>query len=134
MTDIKAHQDVESGFADAITYNTHRPSYPAESVNRMLEKMKILEVPAARILEIGVGTGKLTEQLVAHERSYKLIAVELHVQMRKVLHAKALPGGKVLNGMAGNLEGIEEAWADGVVVAQISLDSRITNWNSSIAE
>lgn len=100
---------VESGFANAMTYDTHRPSYPAESVSKMLEKMKILDVPAARILEIGAGTGKLTEQLVAHKRSYELIAVEPHVQMRKVLDAKALPGVKVLNGTAANLEGIEEA-------------------------
>ena len=89
--------------------------------------MKILEVPTARILKLGAGTGKLTEQLVAYERPYELIAVELHVQMRKVIDAKALSGVKVLNGIAANLEGIEETWAEGVVVAQVSLDSRITN-------
>lgn len=125
---------VESGFANAITYDAHRPSYPAESLNKMLEEMKILDVAAARILEIGAGTGKLTEQLVAHERSYEIIAVEPHAQMRRVLNAKALPGVKVLNATAANLEGIEEAWADGVVVAQVSLDSQITNLNPSIAK
>lgn len=44
----------------------------------MLEKMKILEVPAARILEIGAGTGKLTEQLVAHEWSYDISVTRRH--------------------------------------------------------
>lgn len=135
MSTTLGHPDlIESGFTNAMTYDTHRPSYPAESVNKMLEEMKILDVPAARILEIGAGTGKLTEQLVAHERSYEIIAVEPHVHMRQVLDAKALPGVKVLNGTATNLEGIEEAWADCVVVAQVSLDRRITDWNSPIAE
>ena len=96
--------------------------------------LKILDMPAPRILEIGAGTGKLTEQLVAHEKSYEIIAVEPHAQMRRVLEAKALPGVKILNGTAMNLEGIEDAWADGVVVAQVSLDSQVTNWNSSVAE
>lgn len=53
--------------------------------------------------------------------------------MRRVLDAKGLPGVKVLNAAATNLEGIGEAWADGVVVAQVRLDSQITNWNPSIA-
>lgn len=125
---------VESGFANATTYDAHRPSYPAESLNKMLEKMKILDIPVPQILEIGAGTGKLTEQLVAHEKSYEIIAIEPHAQMRRVLEAKALPGVKILNGTAMKLEGVEEAWADGVVVAQVSLDSQVTNRNSSVAE
>lgn len=97
--------------------------------------MNILDVLATRILEIGAGTGEPTEQLVAHERYYEIIIVGPHAQaqMRRVLDAKGLPGVKVLNAAATNLEGIGEAWADGVVVAQVRLDSQITNWNSSIA-
>ena len=72
-------------------------------------------------LEIGAGTGKLTEQLKSHDRSYQIVAVEPHYHMRQVLNNKALPGVKVLNGTATNLAGIDEAWADGVVVAQVSL-------------
>ena len=115
---------VESGFANAMTYDTYRPSYPADCVNKMLDKLHILDLPKARILEIGAGTGKLTEQLVAREKSYEIIAVEPHAHMRQVLNDKALPGVKVLNGTAANLEEIEAGWADAIVVAQVSSDLR----------
>ena len=110
---------VEKGFANAKTYDTYRPYYPADSVNRMLEKLKIIDVAEARVVDIGAGTGKLTEQLVNHDRSYEIIAVEPHTHMRQILEGKAFKGVKILNGTASNLEGIEDDWADAVVVAQV---------------
>ena len=114
------HPLVQSGFVSAMTYDTYRPSYPVESVDRMLDTLGVFNMPKARILEIGAGTGKLTEQLVAHEKGYEIIAVEPHVHMRQVLDNKALSGVKVMNRTATNLEGVEEAWADAVVIAQVS--------------
>ena len=118
MDNSLGHQ-VEKGFANAKTYDTYRPYYPADSVNRMLENLKIIDVAEARILDLGAGTGKLTEQLVNHDRSYEIIAVEPHMHMRQVLESKALKGVKILNGTAANLEGIVDDWADAVVVAQV---------------
>ena len=118
MSDGLGHL-VEEGFADALTYDTYRPYYPVDSLKQMLEKLKIIDVAGARILDIGAGTGKLTEQLVNHDRSYDIIAVEPHIPMRQVLESKALKGVKIVDGTAANLEGIEEDWADAVVVAQV---------------
>ena len=110
---------VENGFANAKTYDKYRPYYPADSVQRMLDKLKIIDVSEARVLDLAAGTGKLTEQLVNHDKSYEIIAVEPHIHMRQVLESKALKGVKIINGMAANLEGIEDGWADAVVVGQV---------------
>lgn len=91
----------------------------------MLTKLGTLNVPGARILEIGAGTGKLTEQLVGQDRRYDIIAIEPYVPMRKVLESKSLPGVKAVDGTATKLEGIEDGWADAVVIAQVSLKSSI---------
>lgn len=119
------HNLVQSGFADATTYDTHRPSYPLESVDLMLNNLGILDAPGARILEIGAGTGKLTEQLVGQEKSYNILAVEPHGPMRTVLERKSLPGVKVVDATAANLGGVENAWADAVVIAQVSSKASI---------
>ena len=113
------HRLVQDGFASAMTYDAYRPSYPVELVNKMLDKIGVSNAPQARILEIGAGTGKLTEQLVNHERSFEIIAVEPHFHMRQLLDSKQLAGVKVLNCTAANLEGVEQGWADAVVVAQV---------------
>lgn len=123
---------VENGFADAMTYDTYRPYYPADSVNRMLEELKIVDVAEARILDLGAGTGKLTEQLLLHDRSYEVIAVEPHMHMRQVLEKKALKGVRIVNGTAANLGGIEEDWADAVVVAQVRCE--LLKWSMGDAE
>ncbi len=111
---------VESGFTNAMTYDTYRPSYPAGSVQALLEKAKVADVARARIVEIGAGTGKLTEQLATGNMPYEIIAVEPHVHMRQVLDKKALPGVRILNGTAASLGAVEDAWADAVIVAQVS--------------
>ena len=110
---------VDNGFADATAYDTFRPSYPTLSIDKMLDRMSLLDNPGARIVEVGAGSGKLTEQLAAYEESYDIIAVEPHAHMREVLLSKRLTGVRVLNGTAEDLGAIEEAWADGVVVAQV---------------
>lgn len=117
---------VASGFADAITYDAYRPSYPAASVKEMLKILKISDVPEARILEIGAGTGKLTEQLVAQEMSYQIVAVEPHVHMRQVLKPKTLQRVTILDETAANLDEVENSWADAVVIAQVSNHSPTT--------
>ena len=111
-------QLVDSGFADALTYDAHRPSYPLHSVELMLDRLKVPN--EARILEIGAGTGKLTEQLTARSSDHDICAVEPHYHMRQVLGQKALPRVRVLNGTAANIA-VEDSWADAVVIAQVGL-------------
>lgn len=76
------------GFRNAAAYDAHRPSYPPEAVDALLEKMRLLsrdvnmvggigsgsgsstnnddeKQDVARIVEIAAGTGKFTEALVA---------------------------------------------------------------------
>lgn len=79
------------GFKNAAAYDAHRPSYPPEAVDALLEKMRLLsrdvnvvagigsgsattttnddddekQGDVTRIVEIATGTGKFTEALVA---------------------------------------------------------------------
>jgi ubiquinone/menaquinone biosynthesis C-methylase UbiE len=110
---------VETGFANAKNYDAYRPSYPEESVSALLEALKVLGVPEARILDLGAGTGKMTQQLVAREERYDIVAVDPHPQMLEVLIQKRLPGVKTMKGTASNMAKVSSEWADAVIVAQV---------------
>ena len=109
----------QSGFADATTYDTHRPSYPAESVDNLLDNLKVSNVPGARILEIAAGTGKFTTILANRPEGYEVVAVEPHAEMRQVLEKKTLKGIKIVAGTATSMDTVEDGWADAVIVAQV---------------
>ncbi|MCJ1239993.1 hypothetical protein MMC14_007993 [Varicellaria rhodocarpa] len=108
----------QSGFTNASSYDTHRPSYPPSAVSSLLQHLNLDNVLHARILEVGAGTGKFTELLARREEDYEILAVEPHEGMRKELERKELQGVKVVEGSAGDLGAVEEGWAEGVVVAQ----------------
>ena len=72
----------------------------------------------AQIVEIGSGTGKFTELLVARPEKFELIAVEPHEGMRGALVKKNL-GIKTLDGDAASIP-LEEGWADALIAAQVS--------------
>lgn len=90
--------------------------------------MRLADKPHARIVEVAAGTGKFTEALAARHEGFEVVAVEPHAEMRRALEAKRLNGVTVRAGRAEALreamngierrEDEEEAWADGVVVAQ----------------
>lgn len=116
------HPLAQNGFTAAQTYETHRPSFPPGTVSSLLTHLHIANVPGARVIDLGAGTGKFTELLAAREEGFEILAVEPHVGMRRVLEAKGLRGRGgsvgVLGGCATEM-GINRGWADAVVVAQV---------------
>ena len=108
------------GFTDATSYDTHRPSYPVDSVETLIRALNISDIKGAQILEIGAGTGKSTSLLAARKEDFEIVATEPHADMRKVVQGKGLKGVKVMEGNAENLGFVEDGWADAVVCAQVS--------------
>ena len=112
------------GFKNAKSYDAYRPSFPRDCVDTLLKAMKIYDFSYARVLEIGAGTGKFTSLLAERKEDFEVVAIEPHQQMRKVLEEKKLKGVKVVEGSATSLEAVEDGWADAVVIAQVSTDSK----------
>lgn len=108
------------GFNDAQSYDTHRPSYPPESVSSLLGHMGLEGKPGSRVLDLAAGTGKFTELLAARPEGYEIVAVEPLDSMRHNLAAKKLPKVDVRGGTAAEMKDVEDAWADGCIVAQVS--------------
>lgn len=115
-----AHTAAE-GFKDAAAYDAHRPAYPPEAVQKLLEHMRLADRAHARIVEVAAGTGKFTEALAARHEGFEVIAVEPHPDMRRELEGKGLRRVEVRDGTAEDmrsLAGVEDGWAGGCVAAQ----------------
>ncbi|KAG0651132.1 putative methyltransferase Mb3374 [Hyphodiscus hymeniophilus] len=97
-----------TGFSDASNYDKYRPSYPPEAVDKLLQHLGLSSQRDARVVELGSGTGKFTELLVARPEQFEIIAVEPHEGMRSTLVDKKL-GVKVLDGNAASMP-VEEGW------------------------
>jgi SAM-dependent methyltransferase len=106
------------GFANAQAYDAHRPSYPPEAVSSLLQHLGLANFEGARVVEIASGTGKFTELLAARPENYGIVAVEPLDSMRAQLVAKGLETVDVREGHAGNLSGVKDGEADGVIAAQ----------------
>jgi ubiquinone/menaquinone biosynthesis C-methylase UbiE len=112
----------QTGFSNASEYDAHRPSYPAEAVDQLLNHLRLNDAKGARVIDLACGTGKFTELLIKRPEDFEVIGIEPHEGMRKELERKeyAREGRlKVVNGDAANMP-IEEGWADGLVAAQVS--------------
>ncbi|KAK5943389.1 hypothetical protein PMZ80_004396 [Knufia obscura] len=108
----------QTGFASSTAYDTHRPSYPPEAVNRLIQLLEIEGQNGVKVLDLAAGTGKFTQLLSARPESYEIIAVEPHDGMRKELEDKQLKNVTVRKGTAENLEGIPDQEFSAVVAAQ----------------
>lgn len=108
----------QTSFSNSTAYDAHRPTYPAESVQHLLEQCRVAGKRGARIIDLAAGTGKFTEALAAREEGFEIIAVEPHADMRKVLKERGLKGVTVLDGTAEEVP-VENGWADAVFVAQV---------------
>lgn len=99
------------GFAaGAGAYERARPAYPTAAVDWVLDRLP----GAARVVDLGAGTGKLTAMLGG--RVGELVAVEPVEEMRARL-AAALPSVMVVAGTAEALP-LADACVDAVVCAQ----------------
>ncbi|CAF9924564.1 MAG: hypothetical protein HETSPECPRED_005598 [Heterodermia speciosa] len=115
MTSI--HKAALSGFSSASQYDTHRPSYPQSAVSALLSALKVSGMQGARIIDLAAGTGKFTELLAARDEGFEIVALEPHDGMREELVRKQLRGVTVGKGTAEDM-GVEEQWADAVIIAQ----------------
>jgi hypothetical protein len=108
----------QTSFANSTAYDAHRPTYPAESVQHLLEQCRVAGKRGARIIDLAAGTGKFTEALAAREEGFEILAVEPHADMRRVLSERGLKGVRVVDGTAEDVP-VENGWADAVFVAQV---------------
>lgn len=106
------------GFKDAAAYDAHRPAYPGEAVQRLLEHMRLADRAHARVVEVGAGTGGLTGVLAARHEGFEVVAVEPHAEMRRVLEGKGLRGVRVGEGRAEDMGVVEDGWGEGCVAGQ----------------
>jgi SAM-dependent methyltransferase len=93
--------------AVASVYGAARPGYPIEAVEWLVGD-------ARRVLDLGAGTGRLTEALVALDRD--VMAVDPIEEMLEELEVR-VPGVPRILGTAEDLP-VEDAWVDAVVVGQ----------------
>lgn len=80
----------------ADAYDRGRPSYPPEAVDRLLHGMRHAG-SATSVVELGAGTGQLTEPLVA--RGCRVVATDAAPAMLRRLRRR-VPGAQALAGTA----------------------------------
>lgn len=93
--------------AAASVYHRSRPGYPVEAIEWLIGD-------AVRVLDLGAGTGRLTEALVALDCD--VIAVDPVEEMLEELEM-AVPGVPRILGTAEDIP-IEDDWVDAVVAGQ----------------
>ena len=112
MSDVRVHPDARGFDTAADVYERARPTYPADAVDWLAERLDLRH--GRRVLDLAAGTGKLTRELVA--AGAEVVAVEPAAGMRAQLGA-LLPMVEVLDGVAEALP-LPDASFDAVTVAQ----------------
>lgn len=105
--DTATIRDARSFGHAASVYHAARPGYPVEAIAWLIGD-------AVRVLDLGAGTGKLTEALIALDRD--VIAVDPVEEMLDELEV-AVPGVPRILGTAEDIP-IEDASVDAVVAGQ----------------
>lgn len=108
------------GFANATAYDSHRPSFPSESVNALLDNVRVADKDGATVVDLAAGTGKFTELLASRPEQYKVTAIEPHPDMRKVLEGKNLKGVDTKDGLSTSIPLPDES-VDAVIAAQVGI-------------
>lgn len=98
--------------ASALAYAEHRPDYPAAALAWGIEPVRDRAGP--RVLDLGAGTGKLTEGLLA--RGWPVVAVEPDAAMLAELTGR-FPDARAMLGAAEDIPLPENA-VDAVFVGQ----------------
>jgi SAM-dependent methyltransferase len=113
VTDHRIHEAAARGFEAAVEhYQRGRPGYPDDAVSYLVRELGI--DPGRDVLELGAGTGKLTE-LIVHTGA-RITSIEPLAGMREVLQRNC-PTVTVLDGTAEEIP-VVDASADAVVAAQ----------------
>ena len=107
------HRVAADGFGSvAESYDRSRPSYPAEAVTWLADRLGIR--PGRRVVDLAAGTGKLTRLLVP--LGAQLVAVEPVAGMRAQLRRR-MPAMATLAATAESLP-LADASVDAITVAQ----------------
>jgi SAM-dependent methyltransferase len=113
VSDGRIHDAAARGYQSAVEhYERGRPSYPDDAVTFLVNELAI--GPGSSVVELGAGTGKLTDLLVF--TGAQITAVEPVPAMREAL-ARNCPTARVLDGTAEAIP-VADATADAVVAAQ----------------
>jgi ubiquinone/menaquinone biosynthesis C-methylase UbiE len=123
------HHIAQTGFADASSYDKHRPTYTAHETDLILTRTQLANRQGLRLVDLAAGTGLFTEALAARPEGYQIIAVEPHDEMRKELEGKALKRVSVVKGYAQDLP-IETGSVDGVFATQVC-SVKCSSWRLS---
>jgi ubiquinone/menaquinone biosynthesis C-methylase UbiE len=118
MSATRINDRAQNGFTNSTAYDSHRPAYSSSIVQLLLEQLEVAGKEGAVIVDLAAGTGKFTEALAAREEGFRIIAVEPHEDMRKVLEGKQLKGVSVVDGLADSMPNMEDESVDAVTVAQ----------------
>ncbi|MEO7262720.1 MAG: class I SAM-dependent methyltransferase [Jatrophihabitantaceae bacterium] len=102
--------------SEAARYDLMRPSYPAAAIEAALAGARVdpADGRTRRILDLGAGTGKLTDSLIG--RQARVVAVEPDPQMLAVLAAR-LPHVSALAGSAERIP-LQDRSVDAIMVGQ----------------
>lgn len=102
-----------SAFADAAEeYERGRPGYPPAAIEALAGELEL--GPAATVVDLAAGTGKLTRELA--RRFERVVAIEPLAEMREQL-VRSVPEAEALEGTAERMPLADES-ADAVFVAQ----------------
>jgi SAM-dependent methyltransferase len=113
VTDHRIHEAAARGFEAAVErYERGRPGYPDDAVSYLVRELEV--APGRDLVELGAGTGKLTELLAL--TGANVTAIEPIEAMRDALRRNC-PTVTVLDGTAEEIP-VAGASADAVVAAQ----------------
>ncbi|EJD02306.1 WD40 repeat-like protein [Fomitiporia mediterranea MF3/22] len=119
----KVHDLAKAGFGKGTNelYDKARPSYPPEALEVIHKALGSKE--SINVVEIGAGTGIFTRCFLSHpsfQSSVSAIkAIEPSEGMRSVFSKTVTdPRASVAEGTFDNATGVEDGWADLIVIAQ----------------
>ncbi|KJX94565.1 2-heptaprenyl-1 4-naphthoquinone methyltransferase like protein [Zymoseptoria brevis] len=118
MSAPRINDRAQAGFANSTAYDSHRPAYSDTITQVLLEQLDVEGKQGAVVVDLAAGTGKFTEALAKREEGFRIIAVEPHHDMRKVLEGKQLKGVSVVDGVADSMSSLEDESVDALTIAQ----------------
>jgi len=111
--DQRVHPSAAAGFElAAAEYEFGRPSFPPAAVDLLVERLRL--EPGRTCVELGPGTGKLTELLIAS--GVRIVGIEPVAAMRAAF-ARNVPTAGLIGGVAEELP-MRDGAADAAVAAQ----------------
>ena len=119
-TEAKTATESQKGFAAAAAYDAHRPGYPEDALDQLLEALKVAGIEGASVADLAAGTGKFTELLAQRPEAFYIVGIEPHNGMRAELVKKNLKGVHVVDGTAESMPEVPSQSLDALIASQVS--------------